>query len=139
IQLTNQHKLSNEWSIKTHELLEDITQNFNISESIQNNLDQLYNVITNERTALDIKQTEYNSLLANSSEELTTYWNENTEILLQNKNQFTELNSALSQSMNDFADHMYRGIQHTFEKFDDELTKAVEHLARGVSTIQMVV
>src|SRR5690625_2153055 len=67
------------------------------------------------------------------------YWNENSNFLHENKDQFTELNNALSESMNDFADHMHRGVQGTFEQFDVELNKAVNSLASGVSSIETVV
>jgi len=137
--LLEQHEVSNEWSVKTHELLEDVAHNSSISEAIQRTLDDLYGKISEERYSLDAKQSEYNTLITNSTDSLMEYWNENSNFLHENKDQFTELNNALSESMNDFADHMHRGVQGTFEQFDVELNKAVNSLARGVSSIETVV
>lgn len=137
--LTEQHNISNQWSIKTHELLEDLTYNSSVNENIQINLEELLIKVTEERTTLDAKQSEYNALIENSANELMSFWNENNNLLESNQSQFTELNSVLSNSMNDFADHMHRGVQGTFEQFDVELNKAVSSLARGVSSIETVV
>lgn len=137
--LISQHKLSNEWNTKTHELLEDVAHNSEMSESIQNNLEKLYSIITEERQLLDTKQKEYNNTITNSIDSLNQYWKENRELLLNNEERFSELNSVLSKSMNDFAEHMHQGVQNTFEQFDVELKKAVEYLERGVSGIQIVV
>src|SRR5699024_4749643 len=105
----------------------------------QNNLEKLYTVITDERQSLDAKQDEHNATISNSIQELNHYWKENRELLLNNEERFSELNNVLSDSMNDFADHMHRGVQNTFEQFDVELKKAVESLATGVAGIGYVV
>ena len=38
----------------------------------------------------------------------------------------------LSTAMNQFADHMYQGLERTFDQFDRELSKAVQHLQSGI-------
>lgn len=137
--LREQHKLSNEWNVKTHELLEDVSHNSNISEEVQKTLDDLYDKVSSERKSLDDKQAAYNSLIENSRDDLIDMWDDNKNLLHDNKEQFMELNNVLSQSMNDFAEHMSRGVQGTFNQFDKELNKAVDSLAKGVSSIDMVV
>lgn len=137
--LIDQHELSNEWSVKTHEILEDIAHNSNISEAVQQNLNDLYKNITVERKSLDSMQSQYSSLIENSIYTLKKHWKENNEIFIENQDKLSGLNNALSKSMDDFAEHMHRGVQNTFEQFDTELNKAVGYLARGVSGIQTVV
>lgn len=137
--LMEHHNTSDEWNAKAHELLEIVAYNSNVSEDNRKTLENLYIKITEERSALDAKQSEYYGLIENSTKELMSYWNENNNLLESNKSQFTKLNDGLSNSMSDFADHMHRGVQGTFEQFDVELNKAVNSLAKGVSNIETVV
>lgn len=137
--LISQHEISNQWSIKTQALLEDIAHNNNISEDIQQHLEKLYNHVMEEKTQLENQQQEYSSLIKNSVEQLKEFWHANTDTFVTAKDQFTELNNTLGQSMNDFADHMHRGIQSTFEQFDTELKTAIQHLDKGVGSIQLVI
>lgn len=137
--LITQHELSNEWSTKTQELLEDIVHNSEISESIQENLENLHKNIVAEKETLHNMQSEYSTIITNSVQDLSEYWKDNSDILTSNRDQFTQLNESLGHSMDDFADHMHRGVQDTFEQFDKELKNAVGYLDRGVSSIRMVV
>lgn len=137
--LISQHKLSNEWSVKTHELLENVAQNSSITEAIQINLENLYENITAERESLDSMQSNYSSTLTDSVQNLSELWKHNNELLTNNREQFSELNDSLSNSMEAFADHMHRGVQGTFEQFDVELQKAIQHISRGVSGIEQII
>lgn len=137
--LVSQHELSNEWSMKTQSLLEDLVNKFEINETMQQNAEELYKKIVDERKSLDTMRDEYWELLENNVEGLKQYWEDNKEALINNQEQFATLNNVLSQSMADFADHMQRGVQHTFEHFDKELKTAVQYLDRGVGSIGQVV
>lgn len=137
--LVDQHEKSNQWSIKTQELLEDLVHNSEINETMQNNMESLFEKISEEQQRLNENKQEYIELLKNSIVELKSYWNDNKTLLLENSTHFTELNSMLNESMNDFADHMQRGVQATFKQFDEQLKKAVQYLERGVNGIQQVV
>ncbi|CQR46611.1 Chromosome partition protein Smc [Paraliobacillus sp. PM-2] len=137
--LVDQHEISNQWSVKTQSLLEDLVENSEINESMHTNMKQLFERITEERETLDNTKQEHMDLLQRNVQELKYYWTQNSEALVGNREQFEALNNRLDQSMNDFADHMQRGVQRTFEQFDKELKTAVEYLARGVGGINQVV
>lgn len=137
--LIKQHELSNEWSTKTHEILEDMAHNSNLSESIQKNLEDLYSAISSERTSLDKMQSNYSQTLTTSVHELSEVWKEQRTIWRNTEDQFTKLNEDLTNSMDQFAEHMHRGIQGTFELFDGQLKNAIGYLAQGVSSIESVV
>lgn len=137
--LANQHELSNQWSVKTHELLEGISENAGLTESIQKNLNSLYNSVSSERESLDKLQEDYSKELSSSVVELSRLWNEQHAIMSDNQSQFNGLNEQLGQSMDQFAEHMHRGVQSTFEQFDVQLKNAIEYLSRGVSNINDVI
>src|SRR5699024_5197925 len=137
--LKSQHELSNQWSEKTQTLLEDLVQNYEISETMQKNVESLFNKISEERQTIEDIRKEHNSTMQNSIHELKQYWNDNKDLLSANRKQFEVLNNTLNQSMDDFADHMQRGVQSTFEQFDKELKRAIQYLERGVGGIQQVV
>lgn len=137
--LANQHEISNQWSEKTQTLLEEIAHSSSVSQTLQENLENLYDNITNERQKLDHMRSEYNETVLNSVQGLSDYWAENSQLMTDNKEQFSVLNKNLGYSMESFADHMHRGIQNTFDQFDSELKKAIEYLARAVNNIQTVV
>ena len=124
---------------KTQSLLEQTVQNMELNEAMQENMEILFTRIHEERDKIDNLKQEQINLLNNSIAELKAYWNDNSQALLNNSNQLGELNNMLNQSMNDFADHMHRGVQGTFEQFDKELKRAVQYLERGVNGIQQVV
>jgi len=137
--LMDQHELSNKWSTKTHELLEDVNQNSNQIETIQGSLEKLYKAVVDERTVLENMQSSYSQTITTSVHQLSTLWKEHENTINHSQTQFKELNEQLSHSMDSFAEHMHRGVQETFEQFDVELKKAVEYLERGVSNIGIVV
>lgn len=137
--LANQHEISNQWSEKTQTLLEEIARSSSVSQTLLENLENLYDSITNERQKLDHMRSEYNETVLNSVQGLSDYWAENSQLMTDNKEQFSVLNKNLGYSMESFADHMHRGIQNTFDQFDSELKKAIEYLARAVNNIQTVV
>lgn len=137
--LVSQHELSNQWSVKTQSLLEDLVQNLEINESMQSQMQDLFEKLTNERQMVDSMKEEHTNLLENSIKDLKSFWGANREALTGNKEQFESLNEMLSQSMGDFAEHMHRGVQRTFEQFDKQLKQAIEYLERGVGGIQQVV
>lgn len=137
--LIDQHEKSNQWSIETQSLLSDLVHSSEINESIHQNMESLFEKITEERQLFDNKKDEYTNLLETNVAELKQFWNDNKEQLTNNHEQFSALNNSLSQSMDEFTDHMQRGVQQTFEHFDKELKNAVQYLARGVGGIQELV
>src|SRR5699024_3379544 len=68
--LISQYKVSNEWNTKAHQSLEDITYNFKLSQVVQDNLNELYKVIKDERKSLDAQQSKYNEVITNGSQQL---------------------------------------------------------------------
>lgn len=137
--LVSQHEVSNQWSVKTQSLLEDLVQNSEINETMQDNMKDLFEKLTEERKTIENMKQDHTKLLENSIHDLKQYWNDNQKYLIDNREQFKSINNMLSQSMDDFADHMHRGVQNTFEQFDKELKTAVQYLERGVGGIQQVV
>lgn len=137
--LIQQHEISNEWSIKTHELLEDITQNIGVTENLQSTLNNLIQMVSDEKVSIKNLQQQYSEMLTSSVEKLSHLWSDNSELLSASQSQLTNLNENLNSSMENFAEHMHRGIQNTFEQFDEELQKAVGYLATGVESINVFV
>lgn len=133
--LMEQHEVSNQWSTKTQELLEDITQEINLSENIQETLENLYETVSTERRTLNQAQSQYSHTLTTSVDKLSELWNENSASMSNSQSQLTNLNESLSTSMESFAEHMHRGVQGTFEQFDGQLKNAINYLDRGVSSI----
>jgi DNA repair ATPase RecN len=72
-----------------------------------------------------IKQME------NSVNSLKQHWESASRVLSQT-------NQQLSQSMEQFANHMHKGLEKTFKEFDKELANAVTYLERGVGTLHAV-
>ncbi|MGM0882446.1 MAG: hypothetical protein ACQEXQ_15580 [Bacillota bacterium] len=68
-------------------------------------------------------------LMDNRVQIMTTVWEENSDVM-------TKMNNQLGTSMNQFTDDMHRGIMRTFEQFDEELTKSVNLLAKGVDSMR---
>lgn len=133
--LIEQHELSNQWSTKTHEILEDISLNITLAEDIQSTLQELFDSVSKERAAINNIQEQYGNRFVSSVDKLSKTWNENYRSMHASQVQFSELNTLLNNSMESFAEHMQRGIQGTFEQFDAELKKAIEYLATGVTNI----
>lgn len=102
-------------------------------------MEKLYQAVCEEKSALDSMQSDYGKTLTTSVQELSAIWNSQETTINHSQAQFKELNEQLSYSMDNFAEHMHRGVQDTFEQFDMELKKAVEYLERGVSNIGIVV
>ncbi|AOM83540.1 Methyl-Accepting Chemotaxis Protein [Salisediminibacterium beveridgei] len=49
---------------------------------------------------------------------------------------FEELNKQLDSAMSSFATQLHKGLNRTFEEFDEELSKTVNHLSSAVEMIQ---
>src|SRR5690625_982098 len=120
----------NDWSMQSTELLEEVANNNSMSESIQTHLEHIYSNITDERETLNKMQLKYSETLNHNVQSLNQLWQNNQELLEQNKRRFSDLNSHLNESMKLFADHMHRGVQGTFEQFDVELKNAIEYIER---------
>ncbi|MGE6204647.1 hypothetical protein [Guptibacillus hwajinpoensis] len=72
-------------------------------------------------------------------DKLQYFWKDNAEQLKKNSNVFSDMNNKLDSSMKQFADHMYQGLNRTFDQFDKELSNSVLYLDRGVNSIRTVV
>ncbi|TGB03499.1 MotA/TolQ/ExbB proton channel family protein [Halobacillus salinus] len=137
--LIDQHEKSNEWSEKTQQLLEDVVENMQVNEQVQHQMNDMFDRITSEREKVESMKEEQLNLMRQSITDLKEYWKENEYLLSENKEQFAAVNDTLSQSMDEFADHMQKGVQRTFKQFDNELENALKHLSKGVNGIQQVV
>lgn len=125
----------NVYTAKLTEYQQKLTDTSNKFESIQGTLGNLFEEIANERQHLAQLKAQYSNTLTTSVEELSKLWQENYSYMNASQTQLESLNENLSDSMENFAEHMHRGVQNTFEQFDAELKKAVDYLATGVSNM----
>lgn len=137
--LTDQYEKSVAWNSHTDEILSKVVQHTVLNEDLYTKISELFEAIKSERAQLDhVKDDQLMSFQRNTAD-LKHYWSENSKALKQNQEYVQELNSQLSEATNSFAEHMHRGVQHTFEQFDIQLKTAVQYLERGVNGIGEVV
>lgn len=79
--------------------------------------------------AIQVNLVEQVELMDVRTQTLSTLWETTSDVM-------TRMNKQLSSSMGQFTDEMHRGLGRTFEQFDEELTKSVTLLARGVDSIR---
>lgn len=137
--LLEQHEYLVGWNTNANDMLDKLLENRSISAGIQDNLKELHEQIFNERLSLNNLHDQYSSIITESVNELNNHWKENNVVLNHNRNQFNSLNETLSQSMGEFADHMHRGVQNTFNQFDIELSKATNALGKGVESLEQII
>jgi hypothetical protein len=134
--LSNQAELSQESNSTLSVLLDQIGKHGSMFGELQEELKRSLKTSIDERQYLDEMMNDLYSGLTDQLQKM----DERTETLKQiwnsNKDAITSANKHLSQSMNQFTDDMHRGLEHTFNQFDEELSKSVQHLSKGVNAIQ---
>lgn len=134
--LATQAELSQESNSSLTELLEKISSHGSVFSELQEELKGALETTIEERHRLDQMMNDLYEGLTDQlqqmdirSKSLKQIWDSNKEVL-------ANANKHLAQSMNQFTDDMHRGLEHTFNQFDEELSKSVQYLSKGVNAIQ---
>lgn len=136
--LSNQAVLSKKSSEELGHLVERFENNASLFTELQGRVGGMLEQSLEEQSRLDKLIEKVNFELVDQVEamdertdKMISVWEENSQLM-------KDLNRQLGTSINQFADDMHRGIMRTFEQFDEELTKSVNLLARGVDSMRMV-
>lgn len=128
------------------QVLVNTGKNIMMQQQIQKDMNEIVNKFTSERVQFDKLTKEEMSTLKEQlkqmdqrTKQLQLFWKENAEQLKRGYKIFENLNEKLDNSMEQFADHMYKGLDRTFTQFDKQLTTSVSYLDRGVGSIKTVV
>ncbi|WP_141504375.1 hypothetical protein [Paenibacillus luteus] len=134
--LSDQASLAKQSGEELGRLVLRFENNASLFTELQAGVGDLLEQTAEERTRVDqliiniqedlVKQVE---LMDNRVQIMTSVWEENSSVM-------TKMNNQLGTSMNQFTDDMHRGITRTFEQFDEELTKSVNLLAKGVDSMR---
>ncbi|WP_175615435.1 anti-phage ZorAB system protein ZorA [Piscibacillus halophilus] len=137
--LKQQQELTNDWSVKTQSLLEDVVEHSQVQEQSTNYINDILTKIMEERERIENIRGSYEEVLERNVDDLKRYWESNSQSMSQSSEGIERLSNKLDSSIEVFAEQMYNGIQRTFDQFDQELRKSVEHLAYGVEGLHDVI
>ncbi len=134
--LSEQATLSKQSGVELEQLVVQFNNHASLFNQLQVGVGNLLEQTMEERTRVDKLVEHIQEELAEQVESMdervqvmTGVWEENSDIM-------TKMNKQLGTSMNQFTDDMHRGIMRTFEQFDEELTKSVNLLAKGVDSMR---
>ncbi|WP_431785546.1 hypothetical protein [Paenibacillus lactis] len=134
--LSDQAVLSKKSSEELGHLVERFENNATLFTELQGRVGGMLEQSLEEQSRLDKLIEKVNFELVDQveamderTEKMISVWEENSQLM-------KDLNRQLSTSINQFADDMHRGIMRTFEQFDEELTKSVNLLTRGVDSMR---
>ncbi|MEK4359872.1 hypothetical protein NYE48_22880 [Paenibacillus sp. FSL M7-1455] len=134
--LSDQAVLSKKSSEELGHLVEQFENNATLFTELQGRVGGMLEQSLEEQSRLDKLIEKVNFELVDQveamderTEKMISVWEENSQLM-------KDLNRQLSTSINQFADDMHRGIMRTFEQFDEELTKSVNLLTRGVDSMR---
>ncbi|MCA0757011.1 hypothetical protein KP806_18275 [Paenibacillus sp. N4] len=134
--LSEQATLAKQSGIELGQLVVRFENNASLFTELQAGVSNLLEQTIDERTRVDQLVEHIQEDLVGQVESMdervqimTTVWEENSDVM-------TKMNKQLGTSMNQFADDMHRGVMRTFEQFDEELTKSVNLLAKGVDSMR---
>ncbi|XEC95687.1 hypothetical protein AB6A23_03685 [Paenibacillus tarimensis] len=103
---------------------------------IQNNVGGMLEGTSEERERLNnliqkIQESlvEQVHLMDERTDALSSMWETTSDVM-------TQMNSKLTTSMSQFTDDMHRGLSRTFTQFDEELTKSITLLSKGVESMR---
>jgi methyl-accepting chemotaxis protein len=139
-------ELNNSANGSLENVIGQFTYTLDTYQELHNDMQSLYKNVSEERSLMDHRTAEQNEYLEKQMiqmgdivNSLKVHWSESVEKLEENKELFAEINTQLSESMNDFANHMHQGLDRTFDQFDKQLADSVQYLDRGVSSIRSVI
>lgn len=133
--LVNQAALSKEANKETSNLVQKMNEVSDKQATIQQELNAVFAAVVNEKSNVGNMLTEINGSLISQLSDMDKRIEHLRQVWETTSNVFTSVNKQLSVSMNQFTDDMHRGLEHTFEQFDDELAKSVNYLSKAVTAI----
>jgi uncharacterized coiled-coil DUF342 family protein len=117
-------------------VLTELNQSHKTSEEIFSRIVDIQQMVLTESERIDGEKNHLQQMLTTQLEQmdqrlktLRDQWNE-THQLMQ------EVNEQLSGSAKHFAEQLHKGLERTFNQFDEELSKAVQTLASGVHSLE---
>ncbi|MED2971809.1 hypothetical protein P4361_05905 [Fictibacillus sp. B-59209] len=134
--LAAQAELSTETNKETTVLIQKINEVSGVQANIQNELNLVFESVIAERANVGNALNTINQNLIGQLSEMDKRIEHLRQVWETTSNVFTAVNKQLGVSMNQFTDDMHRGLEHTFEQFDEELSKSVSYLSKAVSAIQ---
>jgi len=127
-------------------IIEKLEDHINSYQHISENLNSIYNLITNERENYDQITTkqleslkEYTDLMNATIQEIKQTIIGSMQQLNRTSEIFSDVNETLDGSMEAFANHMHQGLNRTFDQFDKQLSEAVSYLDRGVNYLRNLI
>ncbi|WP_046215915.1 hypothetical protein [Paenibacillus wulumuqiensis] len=136
VTLSHQADLSQRSNQELEDIFDKFKGNNNQFVNLQEDLHNLIVDIQEERRELDQIASRTQSMLSDQLEnmderveQLTTVWESTSETM-------SRTNKHLEVAMNQFTEDMHRGLEHTLNQFDQELSKSVQYLANGVDSIR---
>ncbi|AIQ62416.1 hypothetical protein PSTEL_04140 [Paenibacillus stellifer] len=136
VTLAQQADLSQRSNQELEVIFDKFTQHNSEFVHIQDNLKSLLQEIQQERVEMDGISIRIQDTLTGQLENMESRVEQLSQVWESASDSMAKTNKHLETSMNQFADDMHRGLQNTFNLFDQELTKSVQHLASGVEAIQ---
>ncbi|MCR2807720.1 hypothetical protein [Paenibacillus soyae] len=134
--LADQAVLAKQSGVELEKLVVRFENNASLFTELQARVGELLELTMKERERVDelVEQIQEDMVgqveaMDERVQVMTSVWEENSDIM-------TKMNKQLGTSMNQFTDDMHRGIMRTFEQFDEELTKSVNLLAKGVDAMR---
>ena len=116
-------------------IVESLKQTNEIQSNLQNELNASMHLIIEEKTDVGNMVTNLNDQLISQLADMDHRIEHLSEVWESTSATFTAANKHLATSMNQFTDDMHRGLEHTFEQFDEELSKSVRYLSKAVHAI----
>ncbi|MCK9858313.1 hypothetical protein [Paenibacillus sp. ATY16] len=118
------------------QLLQRFEKNASTYIELQENMRGILELSGEERKRMDKLAESIQGTLVDQVAQMDNRNKAMTAIWESSSNIMTKMNTQLATSMNQFTDDMHRGLNRTFEQFDEELTKSVGLLAKGVDAMR---
>lgn len=134
--LSQHAELSHDSNVALTNLLKEVGTHGSLFGELQEEIREALDKTIEERHHIDQMVDDLYAGLTDQLQYMDARINTLKDIWQTNKEAITSANKHLSQSMNQFTDDMHRGLEHTFKQFDEELSKSVQHLSKGVNAIQ---
>ncbi|MEB6548987.1 hypothetical protein MXL46_07740 [Heyndrickxia sporothermodurans] len=125
-------ELANNSNQELSTIVDELNENGNIQSTLQKALNASLDLILKEKTDVGNMVTELNGQLVTQIADIDLRIKHLSEVWRSTSDTFTSVNKHLGTSMNQFSEDMHRGLEHTFNQFDDELSKSVNYCDRQV-------
>ncbi|MGE8021675.1 hypothetical protein ACQKOM_22700 [Peribacillus frigoritolerans] len=133
--LATQAQLSKESNTETAVLIQKINDVSDKQSNVQKELNLVFESVIAERANVGSVLHNINENLVGQLSDMDKRIEHLRHVWETTSNVFTSVNKQLGASMNQFTDDMHRGLEHTFEQFDEELSKSVSYLSKAVEAI----